>query len=296
LTEENLDDIVDDKNYFVGDIITRMTFYYKETDETIPKETIVDVRLITTSADTYAITMEHKNETTILSGSGITYTSLSAISASTTAKEELEKKNKEVIYSFYDDIFCDITYYIGATLRRKKGENYNLCYESNRNNYGVEYRETVQFVKENREYYLKKAKKLDSVIPSRINDICNHSVSYPIYVYKLTQIMEHVDDSQYDSSYSVPMADFRLNINIFSGNLDTFNGQEDMEEHNGMQVLPVFREEYRFGISSMENVDSDIYIDRGINAAFEKHLKLGEVTSLEALEQYGNGYFKIMDS
>jgi hypothetical protein len=69
-----------------------------------------------------------------------------------------------------------------------------------------------------------------------------------------------------------------------------------MEEHNGMQVLPVFREEYRFGISSMENVDSDIYIDRGINAAFEKHLKLGEVTSLEALEQYGNRYFKIMDS
>ena len=108
--------------------------------------------------------------------------------------------------------------------------------------------------------------------------------------------MEHVDDSQYDSSYSVPMSDFRLNINIFSGNTDTFNDQEDMEKHNGMQVLPVFREEYMFGISSMENVDSDIYIDRGINTAFEKHLKLGEVTSLEALEQYGNNFFKIMDS
>ena len=42
----------------------------------------------------------------------------------------------------------------------------------------------------------------------------------------------------------------------------------------------------------MQNVDGDIYINRGINAAFEKHLKLGEVTSMEALEQYGNGYFK----
>lgn len=285
LTEEDLDDIVDDKNYFVGDIITRMTFYYKETDETIPKETIVDVVL--ESGDTYAITMNGEK----VSG----YTSLSAISASTMAKEELEK-DEEVMYSFYDDIFCDITYYIGATLRRKIGENYNLCYEPNRDNHGVEYKETVQFVKENREYYLKKPKSLDSVVPSRINDVCNHSVSYPIYVYKLTQIMEHVDDSQYDSSYSVPMADFRFNINIFSGNTDTFNNQEDMEEHNGMQVLPVFREEYRFGISSMENVDSDIYIDRGINAAFEKHLKLGEVTSLEALEQYGLNFFKIMDS
>jgi len=285
LTEEDLDDIVDDKNYFIGDIITRMTFYYKETDETIPKETIVDVVL--ESGDTYTIKMNGEK----VSG----YTSLSAISASTMAKEELEK-DEEVMYSFYDDIFCDITYYIGATLRRKKDENYNLCYEPNRNNYGVEYKETVQFVKENREYYLKKPKNLDSIVPSRINDVCNHSVSYPIYVYKLTQIMEHVDDSQYNSSYSVPMADFRFNINIFSGNTDFFNNQKDMEEHNGMQVLPVFREEYMFGISSMENVDSDIYIDRGINAAFEKHLKLGEVTSLEALEKYGNNFFKIMES
>ena len=50
------------------------------------------------------------------------------------------------------------------------------------------------------------------------------------------------------------------------------------------------------GISSLENIDSDIYIERGINAAFEKHLKLGEITSMEALEQYSNGYFKIMES
>ena len=44
----------------------------------------------------------------------------------------------------------------------------------------------------------------------------------------------------------------------------------------------------------MQNVDSDIYIDRGINAALEKHLKLGEVFTLEALEQYGNGFFQMM--
>ena len=70
----------------------------------------------------------------------------------------------------------------------------------------------------------------------------------------------------------------------------------DVEKYNGLQVLPVFREEYRFGVSSIESIDSDIYIDRGVNAAFEKHLKLGEVTTLEALVNYGNNYFKIMDS
>lgn len=302
LTVEDLDDVKDGKNYFVGNIIKEMKFYYKEYDGTIPEETIVDVLL--DSDDTYQIKINYTvfNESSegwekkikiIQSG----YTSLSAISISTSAKTKLEE-NEEESHVFYDDIFCDVTYYIGATLRRKEGENFNICYEENRSNYGVEYTETVQFVKENREYYLKKPPKSGDVIPSKVNDVSRHSISYPIYVYKMRQQLEHVDDSQYDSSYEVPMADFRFNINIFSGDSDTFKQKYsgDMASHNDLQVFPVFREEYRLGSSVIENIDSDIYIDRGINAAFEKHLKLGEVTSLEALEQYGNGYFKIMES
>ena len=293
-TVDDLDNIEgnEPKNYFVGDIIKEMKFYYKEYDETIPKETIVDVLL--ESGNTYSIKVKGKYiDTTVTSG----YTSLSAITASTKAKVELEEDETET-HVFYNDIFCDVTYYIGATLRRKNGENYNLCYEDQINNYGVEYVETVQFVKENREYYLRKPQNINNVIPSRVNDVSGHSISYPIYVYKMEQSLEHVYDSQYDSSYEVPMANFRFDINIFSGNGDTFSQKysEDMAKHNDLQVFPTFREEYRFGVSVIENVDSDIYIDRGINAAFEKHLKLGEVTSLEALEQYGNGYFKIMES
>lgn len=293
-TVDDLDNIEgnEPKNYFVGDIIKEMKFYYKEYDDTIPEETIVDVLL--ESGDTYSIKVKGKYiDTTVTSG----YTSLSAITASTKAKVELEEDETET-HVFYNDIFCDVTYYIGATLRRKNGENYNLCYEDQINNYGVEYVETVQFVKENREYYLRKPQNINNIIPSRVNDVSRHSISYPIYVYKMEQLLEHVYDSQYDSSYEVPMANFRLDINIFSGNCDTFSQKysEDMVKHNDLQVFPTFREEYRFGVSVIENVDSDIYIDRGINAAFEKHLKLGEVTSLEALGQYGNGYFKIMES
>ena len=293
-TVDDLDNIEgnEPKNYFVGDIIKEMKFYYKEYDETIPKETIVDVLL--ESGDTYSIKVKGKYiDTTVTSG----YTSLSAITASTKAKIELEEDETET-HVFYNDIFCDVTYHIGATLRRKNGENYNLCYEDQINNYGVEYVETVQFVKENREYYLRKPQNINNVIPSRVNDVSGHSISYPIYVYKMEQLLEHVYDSQYDSSYEVPMANFRLDINIFSGNCDTFSQKysEDMVKHNDLQVFPTFREEYRFGVSVIENVDSDIYIDRGINAAFEKHLKLGEVTSLEALEQYGLNFFKIMES
>ena len=68
-----------------------------------------------------------------------------------------------------------------------------------------------------------------------------------------------------------------------------------MDSYNGIQAYPIFKEEYLMGVSSLENVDANIYIERGINAAFEKHLKLGEVKSLDDLLQYGNGYYKIME-
>ena len=298
----------DFRNYFVGDIITKMTFYYKDYDGNVVNDTI---RYAELGNDDVRYIYDYNSSEKYSTPSG--YTSLKAIQLATEVKDTLEESGKTKY--MYDDIYCDITYYVGATLSRKEGKEYNLaskarddkhktskdvsdeqyhCYS----NYGVEYTETVRFVKTNWEYYLKKPKNENSILPSKRKKPCNHSVSYPIYVYVLTQDLTRVDESQYKTEYSVPMADFKFEINIFSGNGDTFGEKypEEMATHNNLQVFPTYREEYRFGVSSIENVDSDIYIDRGINAAFEKHLKLGEVTSLEALEQYGNGYFKIMES
>jgi hypothetical protein len=298
----------DFRNYFVGDIITKMTFYYKDYEGNIVNDTVRYVELGSDDVK-YIYNYNSSEKYSIPSG----YTSLKAIQLATEVKDTLEESGKTKY--MYDDIYCDITYYVGATLSRKEGKEYNLASKARDDkhktskdvsdeqyhyysNYGVEYTETVRFVKTNWEYYLKKPKDDDSILPSKRKKPCNHSVSYPIYVYVLTQDLTRVDESQYKTEYSVPMADFKFEINIFSGNGDTFGEKypEEMATHNNLQVFPTYREEYRFGVSSIENVDSDIYIDRGINAAFEKHLKLGEVTSLEALEQYGNGYFKIMES
>lgn len=307
-TKDDMDDIIsdyDERNYFVGDIITKMTFYYKDYDGNVVNDTI---RYAELGSDDVRYIYDYNSSEEYSTPSG--YTSLKAIQLATEVKDTLEQSGKTKY--MYDDIYCDITYYVGATLSRKEGKEYNLAsyargdkHSKNStysgksfSNYGVEYTETVRFVKTNLEYYLKKPKDENSILPSKRKKPCNHSVSYPIYVYVLTQDLTRVDESQYKTEYSVPIADFKFEINIFSGNGDTFGEKypEEMTKHNDLQVFPTYREEYRFGISALENVDSDIYIDRGINAAFEKHLKLGEVTSLEALEQYGNGYFKIMES
>jgi hypothetical protein len=283
LTAEETEDVTDGTNYFVGDIITQMKFYFKTRDGRI----LPDV--------TSGITLDECTPR---------YTSLAVIQYLTKIKDN----DHDNLYE--DDIYCDITYYVGATLKRTSGACPNkydedkklskrfVLADDTKYNMGVKYVETVQFVKERREYFMKKRKNPLLTLPKElIKKHSVHSVSYPVYVYNLRQNNHVVRNSIYDEPYEAPLSNFYTEINVFNGNgtADTYSTKEDMETHNGMQVFPTFREEYRFGISSIENVDSDIYIDRGINASYEKHLKLGEVTSLEALEQYGLNFFKIID-
>ena len=267
-------------NYFVGNIITDMVFYFKDVSGNIAKGKV----------NGNDVTTEKK-----WNGS-----SLKTIHDSQSARTDLEESGDTVILFDGDDIYCDITYYVGATLSRKEGEPFKLAYSadvvSNNYSYGIEYKETVKFVKENREYYLKKPTKKQ--IPTTFNSVSAHSISYPIYVYNLSQGLEEIEADEYNTSFYSPLASFKTEINLVSADTlsSNFNEYVDMDARNNLQAAPTFKQEYMIGISSLENIDSDIYIERGINTAFEKHLKLGEITSMEALEQYGLTFFKIIDT
>lgn len=192
-----------------------------------------------------------------------------AITSSLVAIQESTKKATEYKNDYYpmevvsDNVYCEIVYNIGATIAYDKAKaSYSISGDS-----GVEYTEIVEFEKVKTEYYLG-----------------NNSHSYPIYVYKLRQ-----GDN--------PTASFTAPINVFdSGLTTTYSSIDGMDDYNGLDAYPTFQDAYNIGISSLPIVDSDVNIDRGNNAAFEKHLKIGEVTSLEALENYTNGYFKMMEN
>ena len=275
-------------NYFIGDIITEMKFYYNDVDGNVYEPSVY--RTYLDSFGSKCI------EQTGYNGTG--YTSLSAITYARNVKEEKEASQTENLdeeYVFFDeDIYCDITYYVGATLRRMNVRNgstpFVLAGEVGdyKYNEGVEYKETVKFKKTPVEYYRVKGKNgLES------NKI---PVSYPIYVYTLEQEMVYMENTTYGTMWNVALATFRTRINLVNSDFSTtFSDYKDMDTYNGIQAYPVFKEEYLMGISSLENIDANIYIERGINAAFEKHLKLGEVRSLDDVISYGNGYFKIME-
>ena len=118
------------------------------------------------------------------------------------------------------------------------------------------------------------------------------NVSYPIYIYKLKQ-------------GEGEKASFNARIDIFSKLVENNNvkivdkyssEREGMEKYNGIEFCPTFTRAFNIGVVSLPAIESEVNIDRGNSAAFEKHLKLGEVTSFEALENYSNGYFKIMEN
>jgi len=253
------------KDCYYGDIITSMVFYHEDYEGNVIDGT-------------------EKNWTEFNN-------SLSAIVASESAASGM-------VISGYaqSDIYCDIEYLIGATL---SGTPQTIQYDDNTlfvgtkyspiddstHSKGVKHKETVRFKKKNVLYKLSKG--VDGQIPTTFNTVSANSLCYPVTVYELDQDMTEIN-SVYGNKYQYALADFEMTLPQTN---DGWSGYT-----SATQIFPVFRQEYMLGSAVMQNIDVDIYIDRGINAAFEKHLKLGEVTSMEALEQYSNGYFKMMDN
>lgn len=178
---------------------------------------------------------------------------------------------------YYDSekvLYCDITYYIGATLKFDE-DNYSYIPVDNRHK-GVKYIDTITVTKLTGTFYMSD----------------NTTFTFTYYLLKGNLSAEKLDD--YNDVILTDMSYFEMQImNCYSSNrVDEFN-TDYWENNNGLISTPVFRTEYDLWASTPQNIKGDIYIDRGISAAFEKHLKLEEVHTLDALINYGNGYFKI---
>ncbi len=241
-------DELEDHNYFIGDIISEITFYYEDVDG-----------------------VRHSESTDLL--------------------ETVTSGMPEYAYFDNENVQCDVVYNIGATLVRYEGSGFTLADDDEKNE-GVIYREHVEFVETFVEYKLKS--NLKKVTPFEKKTVSASSLSYPVICYMLKQEDELVENGDYN--YFDNLATFEMAIKrrkTVDGNGTTIDNNS---ANNDSCISPVFRMEYSIGSVLSEKTISDIYIDRGINYAIDKHLKLGEVTSFEALEQYNNGYFKMMEN
>lgn len=172
-----------------------------------------------------------------------------------------------------DVMYCDITYYFGAVIKLNSSNKYvrDKNYHS-----GVKYIDTVKVTKNVGKYYMGDGK------------------YFTFKYYSLGQDVSSIDLSDFKtfatSDYSTY---FEMERYLYKHDTDYLRYVDGWSENNDLMAAPVFRSEFNIASSFPQNVDANIYIDRGINAAFEKHLKLQEIRTMEALETYSNGIFKI---
>jgi hypothetical protein len=81
------------------------------------------------------------------------------------------------------------------------------------------------------------------------------------------------------------ISDSNSNITFTSSGLTPDNSVEG----------PKTKLDYLMGVIQPPKIEIDVFIDRGDNTFFERHLKLSEIKSYKNLENYGNGYYKIKE-
>jgi hypothetical protein len=61
------------------------------------------------------------------------------------------------------------------------------------------------------------------------------------------------------------------------------------------QEVNVIKYEAEMGISEPTKIEKEIFIERQSISVFERHLRIGEIGTIEQLEQYKNGYYNIFN-
>lgn len=93
-----------------------------------------------------------------------------------------------------------------------------------------------------------------------------------------------------DSLY--PKFEFELkstDVNIFKTDTIYSFESDGLDEYE----INVLKQEAEMGLSEPPKIESDIFIERQEISVFERHLRMGEISSLEQLDEYKNGYYNI---
>ena len=170
------------------------------------------------------------------------------------------------------EMTCEFVYHLGATVYYDSGNTTYRLYEKGTS---VKYIERVHLILKPCIYYL-------------------HELEcYPVKYYDVVPVTENVilDDFGH-KIVTVARSTFFKKVNLW--NEDTPISGIVSEVGKQYTALPLMRTEGNLGMAIQQNIDEDIYINRGLSAAFERYVKLGEVSTMEALANYGNGWFKML--
>jgi len=279
--------------YFIGNIIDNIEFYYTDVDLNRVDDFSPDRKFEAKDDDALSV-----------------------------IKECEEAKNNYSGNSFLcSKMMCNITYYMGAVLK-KVDDKYEIVKQYHT---GIKYVDSAFVTLENCLYYLNDGSKfvvkyyyLDPFKYSTYNQddkisstmmMSKFEVEPMIFYYKkgyskseeifAVDNTGNCEDNVGKNSINLTLSAItKIDANDDKTTLEFKNKSifDRWEGDYNFIASPVYRNEFNIGNSLPQIIEGNIYIDRGINAAFEKHLKLQEVKTMEALTNFGNNWFKIEDN
>lgn len=210
-----------------------------------------------------------------------------SVSAATSIGNEISKQGDDIPSNHYDiHTYCEFTYYIGAILHERIREDSDGFYDyqgyelASNMNHGVKYTETVELVNDTAIFHMADGN------------------SFPVNYYNFKKKQRRITDNENNVKW-IDDAVFESDIILFSennkGNVivtkDEFQHKNGFDQLGNSIALPSLRTDDNIGFATVENMNSNIYIDRGISKSFDKHLALQEIKTLDAMVSYKNGGF-----
>ena len=120
------------------------------------------------------------------------------------------------------------------------------------------------------------------------DDMTEEDTDAPYY-YRLYEKMEfYTGDNIY--SYNIRIGNRINKVPFLRTNFTT---TVDIT-HVDIEERPLIRYDYYNGVSFQPSVNEDVYVERGVTQAFEKHIKFSEIKTFDDLENYANGGFFVI--
>ena len=281
------------KEYYDGNIIDTIKFFYMNTnDDTINKNTLVELSI---SKDVMVYNPSYDREIDFDKENN-----LKAIELCKTLREEYIEDEDER-NNLSENIYCQIEYYMDSIIHKKvhtARSEYDESILYIFDGYELELNDTKSAIK-----YHYGIKYVDTV--ELVENVCTYTLfngkSYSLRYYDMIYPLSSVNVNE-EATEQIKEGKFYMPILLY------LYGEEKIEKvhpyydkgngfnyRNDLEVFPTFRRDYQVGISVPQNVNSDIYIDRGIHKAFDRHIRLQEINTMEALENYGNDIFKLTE-
>jgi hypothetical protein len=134
---------------------------------------------------------------------------------------------------------------------------------------------------------------------SRLNEVKTYSRTQP-YQVGVNGITEIIYDDNNEPSVIKYTIDNINYITVIGNEIipGVFNNQTIYTfSTSGLtqESINVIKDEAEMGISFPPKIESDIFIERQTTSVFERHLRMEEITTLDQLEEYKNGYYTIFN-